>query len=48
MLTVAEIRNASEHDRNPLSRDERLAAKHAWEAIVGWALSQGLRIPDGN
>ena len=47
MLTVAEIRNASEHDRNQPSRDERLAAKHAWDAIVQWASNQGLQIPDG-
>jgi len=47
MLTVAEIRNASEHSRIPTSPDERLAAKHAMKAVLQWASQRGLKIPDG-
>lgn len=41
MLVVAEVRNASVHDEEPPTENERLAAQHAWHAVLEWARGLG-------
>lgn len=44
MLVVAEVRNASVHDEHPPTESERLAAAHAWQAVLEWARQRGSKV----
>ncbi len=44
MITVAEIRNATEHANEALTSNERNAARFSWEAVSDWASHQGVDV----